>query len=140
MFVLIKSRRDGYHIALQEIERAVCLSVCLSVCPTPQGSQTTNVVGLNLTFNGSPWTGDGFRPKKMQNFLKLNFWRIFKVLNRLYCNRMENQRVHSSLINIELCGLPLETCLWSFELFLKLNDIWSFYILKTLCIVVGNQV
>ena len=35
-------------------------------------------VGLNLTVHGSSRPGDGLRPKKMQNFLNLYFWRSFK--------------------------------------------------------------
>ena len=73
----VKPRRGGYHMPLQEIERAICPSV-----RRKNGSQTTKAVALNLGFYESTWPGPGYRPKKIENFLNPNFWRIFKVLNR----------------------------------------------------------
>ena len=54
-----------------------------SVCPGRIGFRSTSTVWLNLAFYESPWPGVGFRRKKIQNISNLNFWRIFKLLNRL---------------------------------------------------------
>ena len=58
----------------------------LSVRLTPIGFKTAKVVGLNLECYWSPWPGEGFRPKTVQNFLNPNFFQFFEGLNRLYCN------------------------------------------------------